>query len=447
MIQGLNYFYDRQQARFLEQIVRAFSGWQYKTGSRAGLEPTLKMIPCRMATTNRVVANLMRNQSENTLLTVPMITVWQTGLTGRPEDLQNRNHVDTRQVTERGIDPITGSYTNNRGQSFTVERIMPLPFNMAIQVDIWTSNLDQKYQIEEQILTTMWPNFDIQNSDNPLDWTALSTVYFEDITHSSRSIPIGTADEIEVMSFTLRLPIWLSPPAKIKQQNLIEQIVTNITDTAPLAGVISDILAGTPLSQDVVTPGNHHISVDNGEITLFGPKDSEHDDQGNVYSWENLLQLYGVLRPASSQLLLKTSMDIEGLSIVGTVQYDELNPNKLLWQIDPDTLPANTLPPVNAVIDPLRSFPVDGGLPSPTEGDRYLILADIGPSAAWGPITAKYGDIIMFTNGAWAVDFTTGNEIQLVLNIHTGRQLRWNGADWVMAIDGSYGPGYWRIRL
>ncbi len=31
--------------------------------------------------------------------------------------------------------------------------------------------------------------------------------------------------------------------------------------------------------------------------------------------------------------------------------------------------------------------------------------------------------------------------------VATSRQLRWNGREWGMAIDGHYAPGYWRLSL
>jgi len=438
----LDYFYDKQQPRFLEQIVRAFSGFQYMAGSRNGNPPQLQTVPCRMASTNRMVANIMLNQSANTLLTVPMITVWQTGIAGSTERLQNRNHIDTRQIVERAIDPQTGAYTSARGQSYTLQRIMPLPFDMKVQVDIWTSNMDQKYQLEEQILTIMWPNFNIQNSDNALDWTALTEVQIEDITHSSRTIPIGTDSEIDIMTIQLNLPIWLSPPAKIRQQNIIEQIVTNINDTAPLPGVLADAgNPGTLLARDITTPGNHYIKVTGNEITLLGS--GAQDDE--PLPWQPFLDLYGFLRPSMSELHLKKTDDIEGPAIIGTIQLADAN--TIIWSIDPDTLPTNTLDPVAAVIDPVRTFPGEG-LPPATEGTRYLLINEMGPSVAWGPVTAHYGDIIQYTGGQWVVVFqAAGQGVQHVTNLHTLNQLRWTGVDWVLAIDGSYGPGFWRLHL
>jgi hypothetical protein len=457
MIQSLNYFYDRQQARFLEQVIRAFSGFQYMTGSTGGNPPMLQQVPCRMASTNMVTASIMSNQSTNSLLTTPMITVWQNGLALRNDALQNRAHVDTRQVVERQIDPETGEYTANRGQGYTVKRLMPIPLEMRLQVDVWTSNLDQKYQLEEQILTIMCPSFDIQNSDNALDWTALTTVFFEEITHTSRNVPVGNNDEIDVMSFGLRLPIWLSPPAIITQQTVIQQIVTNISDLAPLPGVIGDqTYSGELYKRVITTPNDAHIQVTSNSglcsITLLGPKGSDVNEKGESYSWMRLINQYGELRPASSQLALNTTSNFSnGTTLVGTIQLDPNNSNKLIWQIDPSTMPANSLPSVNAVIDPLRSFP-GSGLPSPSEGDRYLILNDIGPSQAWGNILAYTNDIIQYQNGAWIVSFSsmTVQTQQYVLNLNKSMQLKWTGNNaegWVLAIDGRYGPGFWRLEL
>jgi len=448
-IQSLDYFYDRQQVRFLEQVVRAFSGFQYMAGSSNGNPPTLMTVPCRMAATNSMVANIIRNQSVNTLLTVPIITVWQTGVNFDQDRMQNRNHVDTMQVVERAIDPVTGQYTADRGQGYTVKRLMPIPFTMQIKVDLWTSNTDQKYQLEEQILTIMCPSFDIQNSQNALDWTALTTVYIKDISHSSRSIPVGSESEIDIMSLTLEIPIWLSPPATLTRQEIINKIIANITDTAPLLDVIIDTTyAGAMLSQRAVTPGMHFVKVNGNIITLLGEHGKTIDSNNMEYIWKDLIHQYGEIRPATSQLILKTSDNIEGPSVFGTIQIDQNNPSQLLWQIDPSSLPSNTLDGVDAVIHPLNNYPVDGGLPEPIDGARYLILHDLGPSVAWGQITARYGDIIMFRNGAWIVDFTAvGSGQQYVLNKYTGKQLRWTGDDWVIALDGEYSPGYWSLNL
>jgi hypothetical protein len=450
MIRGMDYFYDAQIYRFLEQIVRAYSGFKYMTGSRAGLPPVEQVVPVRMAPTDRLVASIMKNLSDNTLFAAPLIAVYITGVSGRRDDLQNPAHVDTRQVVERAIDPVSGEYEHGRGKSYTVKRLMALPMTMTVNVDVWTTNLNQKLQLLEQITIATYPDFDIQNSNNALDWTALTRVQVrDDITFTSRAIPIGTADEIDIMTFTLDIPFWLSPPAIITQQMLIEQIVTDVSEEKPTPGIVTDSgHYGDPMWQQVTTPGNYRVNVSGNEITLINDAGEPFDDQGYPNSWERLINQYGVLRPAESKLILKNEIE-EPLGIVGTLQPDPTRPNVLFWQIDPDTLPVNTLQPIDGVVDPHKSFP-GGGLPQPVPGQRYLIVSDIGTSQVWGVLNAKYGDIIEYSTLGWNVAFNAAlntSSTQYVLNLAKGAQMKWTGEDWTMAIDGEYPPGLWRLNL
>lgn len=438
MIHNLDYFYDAQIRRYLEQLVRAFSGFQYQTGMNASGQPQLVMVPCRMANTSRMTAAIMRNNSDNTLLTCPLIALNLVSLAGRREDVQNPNSVESLTVTERQI--VDGKYTTNQGNSFTVDRIMPLPFQLMVDLDIWTSNLDQKLQLAEQILTVIYPTFDIQNGVNPIDWTSLTTVFVEDITLTSRSMPLGANEEIDIMTIHLRLPIWLSPPVKVKRQRLIQQIITNISSATEVNGVLEE---GALLSTVITTPGNYSINVLKGVITLNpdGPTD--------VTTWESLLSLYGVLEPTISVLNLYKTDDIHNSApISGTIQLGS-QPNQLLWQINPLTLPPNTLTAISGVIDPLRTSPLTGA--AVVDGTRYMILNDIAPSVAWGNVTAYENDIIQYSSdiGSWSVTFSAHETTttQYVLNLFTGSQMQWNGSEWVMTVDGFYGPGYWTLNL
>lgn len=419
MIEKLDHWYDAQMRRFLAQVVRAFSGFQYTTGWKDGQPPQAMQVPCRLALTDRMVANLIKNGSENTLNTVPMIAVYQTGIAGRRQDVQNLNHVDSRVVQERNIDPVTGKYTETKGHGYTVQRMMPRPFEMTINVDIWTSTTDQKHQLFEQIATIFYPDIYIQNSDNALDWTAMTTMEWVDCQWSSQSIPAGTNEEIDVMTISFRLPIWISPPAKVMQMKLIEQIVSNIHDGRHT----DEMTDGNFLFRNITTPGNHSIRVENGKIVLLGPESAEHSSDGSSYAWKKLIDLYGTLRPAQSKVHLLTSSNLDDRShdIIGTIQYNTNTPNELHFQIDPDTLPVNTMPPINAVIDP-REHWAGKGLPAAAEGQRYLLLHSLMPNTvAWDNLEANENSIIEYRNGEWTVVFDGKRKehptLQYVLNL------------------------------
>lgn len=441
-----DFWYDKVCVRFLEQIVRAFSGFSYQTGTVNGQAPQTVLVPCRMALSNQQVANIMANATENTAFSAPLITVYQTGLRGRREDLQNPAFIDRKQVFERKVQ--NGAYGPTIGNAYNVDRIMPLPFLMEISVDIWTSNLQQKYMLLEQILPVIYPQFEIQNSDNALDWTAVTVcVVDDDIQFTSKTIPVGTsADQIDVLSIHLKLPIWLSAPAKVKTLRRIEEIVTNIDQATPDPS--GGLGFGGQIKQIVVSPDNACLAVNGQVLTLLGANGAETLADGSQPTWAGLFQLYGAaLNPGVSSLNVYIDNVIDGSFIAGTIQAGT-TANQLVWTPNDATLPANTLPTIDAVIDPHRSVPGEG-LDEATAGQRYLLIADLGHSEAWGQLTAHTNDIIEYVNGAWTVVFSsqTTSSQQYVLNSFTDRQLRWTGQSWLMAVDGVYAPGFWRLHL
>lgn len=441
------YFYDGQIRRFLLQVVRAFSGFQYETGPRADGTKQLKVVPCRMASQNKQVASIIKNNSENSLLSTPMITVFIKDMAIDRPRTQMPGHVSTVHVHELAVDPITGKYTGEPGAKYSVDRIMPHPMEMTLQVDIWTSNEMQKHMLFEQIVMAFNVGFDIQNSDNPLDWTAMTTMTLDNIAWSSRSMPIGTTDEIDVMSFTFKLPIWISPPAKVTQQRIIEQIVTNITagtvDTTNSEDTLVFQSTGQQIGQVIVTPGNYHIRIDGDEITLLG------DPNEPLPDWRKLLYNYGTMVPAQSQLRLRADIEQpDELDIVGTIQYHNTRPDVIYWQVDIDTVPSNTQQPVNGLINPLMHLP-GVQLPAPSLGARYLILDDVGPCEAWGNLTAHKNDVIQYGVLGWEVAFDASEVTtsEYMVNLKSGKQLRFMSGSWIVAIDGDYNPGFWRIHL
>ena len=133
-------------------------------------------------------------------------------------------------ITNKDTESNTFRYSvdDREKDSYTVERHMPVPYDMNMQVDIWTSNENQKHQLLEQILVLFNPALDIQSSTNPADWTSVTYVELTDMTWSSRSVPVGTETDIDIASLVFTVPIWINPPSKVKRQVLIQRIIENI---------------------------------------------------------------------------------------------------------------------------------------------------------------------------------------------------------------------------
>lgn len=460
---SLDYFYDGQLRAYLSQIIRAFSFFQYSTGLDADGNHKLRRVPVNYATTESQVASILRNNSENTLLTVPQMTCYLAGVSINDARRQIPNHVDTRNVVEREIDPINNKYTADRGRSYTVERFMPVPYDLTFKLDLWTSNESQKHQIMEQILVLFNPSFDIQTSTNPLDWTALTVITLTDINWSSRSIPVGTDEGIEIASLTFSVPAWINPPAKVMRERIVEQIITNISaidseeidKNRDFDGSAIDWARGDLFARSIVTPNDHVISLDGNMITLLGRNTEPLNGLGEPWNWLNLFELYGKFRPGQSKLRVKTNsnMDDHESDVVGFIDIDPTDHNRLIWTVDPKTLPMNTIPSINGIIDPHTVWPGNAvkPIPAPVFGDRYLIINDIVNNTTWGGFHAKANDIIEYgVDGEWHVVFDShalADTNHTVLNKRKGTQLSWVDNEWILTLAGNYTPGMWRLSL
>jgi hypothetical protein len=86
-----------------------------------------------------------------------------------------------------------------------------------------------------------------------------------------------------------------------------------------------------------------------------------------------------------------------------------------------------------------------------------LLLSDFTTNnTAWGGnpnnfITASANDIIQYGPLGWTVAFdaSAATTVQFVLNEFSLKQLKFDPTEhgWMMAIDGHYYPGYWRLKL
>jgi hypothetical protein len=266
----MQYWFSAQIRQYRLQFIRAFSGFSVKTG-RGGPNNTeeLLKVPCRYGDPSRVAATIVRGNSENKVLTVPFITCYISAFAMAPARRQDPYFIGSVQVNERMYDEEAKRYTNQIGNRYNVDRAMPVPYDLTMQVDIWTNNEDIKEQLLEQIMVLYNPTINIQTSTNPVDWTVLSYIEMqESINWSSRTIPIGTDNPIDVATLNFKLPIWINPPAKVQRQYIIEEIVTNIVQGSKAPGAMEwteyEFFART-----VTTPGNSVIAVSPYNSTTY----------------------------------------------------------------------------------------------------------------------------------------------------------------------------------
>jgi hypothetical protein len=76
-----NYFYDGQIRRYLSQFMRVVSNFYVGFGADRNGNTTYQRVPVTYGDQSRQAAAILRNNSENTLNSVPAIAVYISGLT------------------------------------------------------------------------------------------------------------------------------------------------------------------------------------------------------------------------------------------------------------------------------------------------------------------------------------------------------------------------------
>jgi hypothetical protein len=454
------FFYDNQIRRFLIQFAKIFSNWEVTKGKDPAGNEILVRVPIMYGDSSRQASTIIANNSASNLPSAPLITYYISGLEYDQRRTQDPTFVDRINVRQRTFNTETGQYESVQGQAFTVERLMPVPYTLRISVDFWTTNYQQKLELIEQLGTLFNPSMEIQSTDNFIDWTSLSVVYQDGLTFSSRTIPQGTANPIDVMSWKFYMPIWLSNAAKLKKMGVIEKVIASIFKGTALQDIQNDdLLLGTrqkitPYGYKVLLMGNRLqlLPADNNNFVSNIDLNYPEPPDTSLY-WTSLLNVYGTLRPGISQIWLQNPY--MNTDIVGTIVPDPTDDRLLIYDIDTDTLPQNTLSPVNSVVNPLVAGP-NAGLPGPVNGVRYLLVESIGsagsPTVAWGDLIANANDIVEYDadSASWYVSFDSqaSTTVEYVTNLTTSIQYRYTpDGVWMKSYEGWYGQGDYSIVI
>jgi len=463
----MQHYYDGQIRRYLTQFIRALSGFSYKDS-----QGNLKEVPVRFGTANKQAAAVLRQNSENFLMQAPFISVYINNLELSRGRMQDPNFVSKVHIREREWDETSGEYTSNKGSDVTVERLMPNPYQLSLIADIWTTNIDQKLQILEQIIVLFNPAIELQTTSSYLDWTSLTTLELMDISYTNQVVPSGDQD-LEIASLTFSAPIWLSPPAKVKRMGVITSIIARVFDEE--GNITDDIINGTLMSRQVITFDNYGILVtDNNGQGLYTAKLLSNSESttaafttkttknGIDINWLEILEKYPGKYVANLSKVQVMKPDGRWAQASISLNPDNESLLNLNFKTFDDSWPTNTViagrGTIDAIIDPNK--PTNR---TATSGLRYLILEDInttnrnyGPDNAslpgvlqWGDLTANANDIIEYNGTEWTVIFNSQQTTTLtyITNAYTGVQYKWNGTQWTKSMEGVYPAGKWQIVL
>ena len=352
------------------------------------------------------------------------------------------------------------------------------------------------------------PSLELQTTDNYIDWTSLSVLNLKNLSFSSRTIPVGANDEIDICSMEFDMPVWLSPPAKVKKLGIVQTVISNVfTESGDIINLDNLVFNRSKGSFGTTTnnyrvllfksnTGPNNLLDGQYDVTLLN-KDAAAQSLGlyekttavgGTLDWNTILELHGGYKPGAQIYFEKPN----GGEIVGTFVINPLDPSILTVSIDVDTLPGNsdidsTIPgiasrgTVDAIIDPYKFNPLEtfGSHSGITLGIRYLMLDDVNNSPNQGDFV-KYpfdptdgssrdpyrgprgwtnsngsdpiisaNSIVEWNGSSWVTiwDPAEATGITYIQNIRTGIQYKWDGEQWLKSFEGEYGPGQWNFFL
>jgi hypothetical protein len=309
-----------------------------------------------------------------------------SGLTYDRARVQNPTFVSKMQLRERYYDTATGQYSTQQGDTLSVDRLMPVPYNLQIKLDIWTSNTTQKLQIIEQICTLFNPALEIQSTDNYIDWTSLSYVLLESIQWTSRTVPEGTATgQVDIATLTFSLPIWISSPTLVRKMGVIQKIIASIfNSTGDLEAALYD--EDSLLGRQYFTPLQYGTLLIGNQLQLIGYEEPVTDPIG-----QQIIKKITANAASTTTITVSSSKDIvPGMQVKGT----NINANCVVVSVAGETVTTNVN--VTANIGDRLSF--------------TLIPTKVGYNEKWRDLVNVYGNLI---NGSSQIklELDDGNEV------------------------------------
>jgi hypothetical protein len=243
-MQSQPYFYSHQIERYLIQFANIFTGFKIKVGTN---DDKFVSVPIMYGSYDKVVASILGENTQNKPMRLPVMSTHMTGISQAPEMNKGIGQEDRFSYLPSG-----GMLPDDVK---VIHRYMPVPYKITTEVHCWVSNQHQQMQLLEQILMIFDPSLTIQTSDNPFDWTKLTFVELTDIS-LDEVVPAGGDERSIVIKLSFEFPIWITPPAKNKD-DFIKKIFIRLDalghedaeylDRAADSQHIIDFLDGKPL--------------------------------------------------------------------------------------------------------------------------------------------------------------------------------------------------------
>jgi hypothetical protein len=230
-----DFYYDKQVKRYYLQFMAIFAGLQCQIGKndRSDGEEKFISVPIMNGNRDRVVGWTKGEHTQNKPLRLPIMSSNITNIELSPD---RRKGVGT---TRRETYLPTGGLFPDDIKS--VHQYMPIPYKLYIDLSIWASNQEQRFQITEQILPLFDPTLQIQSTDAQFDWKKLTTVELIGVGLED-NYPIGTEKRMLITTLNFEVPIWIGVPDEYKS-NFVKDVLVRIGTIDSSSNTNEEIIA------------------------------------------------------------------------------------------------------------------------------------------------------------------------------------------------------------
>lgn len=164
------YYYKHQFRSVILQFMQMFAWMSVKQTGDNG-EDVYEPVPVHYGLKDRVAAAILAGNTQNSVMRLPAIAVYLQGYELAPGSLKGFG-----MPTSTNRLPYGGSFPDDMRATISTQ---PFPMYLNFSVSIASSNLDEKYQILEQIMTLFSRNYQVQIQTSDLDRVANKIVSVE----------------------------------------------------------------------------------------------------------------------------------------------------------------------------------------------------------------------------------------------------------------------------
>lgn len=207
------FFYDNQIKRYILQFMAVFASLKVQHD-----DGEIQQLSVRYSEGDRVAESIFAGNNQNKLLSLPIGSCYFQDIVPALNRAKGTNTIRTTTIAPPGTLPSEVQYVN---------QVQPKPYDMRFSIKIWTSNLNQMFQLTEQICSFFDPVIQIQTSNSKTDPTAVTTLKLESITTENDAFG-GTEKSKYIKTFTFVVEGWLYTPIELRN-DIINTIQVNIS--------------------------------------------------------------------------------------------------------------------------------------------------------------------------------------------------------------------------